>query len=92
MNNIGDKQRKALGKGLSALLPGRSHATAQPLVPPNETPAAPTSEPPPILVSGPLILPVGEIQANPLQPRSSFRAVSWDTCPEEIIFCSFGLP
>lgn len=56
-----DKQRKALGRGLSALLPQRP---AQP-APSSEQPAAP---------SGPQIftLPIALIHPNPLQPRSVF--------------------
>jgi ParB family transcriptional regulator, chromosome partitioning protein len=60
VNTVPDKQRKALGRGLSALLPQRSAATA---VQPAET--SPT---------GPQIssIPIADIQPNPLQPRSVF--------------------
>lgn len=56
MNNAPDKQRKALGKGLSALLPSK----------PTPTPAhsEPGSQVAAILIS--------EIDPNPLQPRSVF--------------------
>lgn len=54
-----DTPRKALGKGLSALLPTR--ATAQPAAPP---------EPPAETVAR---IPIDEILPNPLQPRSQFQ-------------------
>lgn len=55
-----DKQRKALGKGLSALLPGRS-----------PTPAPTLEEKP---VATPARLPLSSIHANPMQPRTVFQA------------------
>src|SRR5436190_23187772 len=58
MNTATDKSRKALGKGLSALLPSR---TAIP------TSVTPTS------VDAPKTLPVDSIQANPMQPRTAFH-------------------
>ena len=69
MNNIGDKQRKALGKGLSALLPGK----AAPPTPVIASIPASNPEPTPAVTTGPLVLPIDDIKANPLQPRSSFR-------------------
>jgi ParB family chromosome partitioning protein len=54
-----DKQRKVLGKGLSALLPGRS-----------PSPAAP--DPKPAVTPG--LLPLASIHANPMQPRTVFQA------------------
>ncbi len=61
MNTVPDKQRKALGRGLSALLPQR----------PVPGSAPPLPEPTP---SGPQIasLRIADIQPNPLQPRSVF--------------------
>jgi len=65
MNSADDKPRKALGKGLSALLPGRGHtgptsaATAQASVPVSAKPG---------------VLPLGLIQPNPMQPRTSFNS------------------
>jgi ParB family transcriptional regulator, chromosome partitioning protein len=58
-----DKQRKALGRGLSALLPQRTVATA----------AQPVPEPAP---TGPQVasIPISDIQPNRLQPRSIFDA------------------
>lgn len=58
MNAAGDKQRKALGKGLSALLPPR---------PSQPTAKATTAE------LSPATLPVSEIEPNPLQPRTIFQ-------------------
>src|SRR5580692_3203870 len=57
-----DKQRKVLGKGLSALLPGRS-SSSQPASAPAEQP-----------VATPARLPLSSIHANPVQPRSVFQA------------------
>lgn len=67
MNRMPEPPRKALGKGLSALLPQRV-----PYVRPPEPHAPETSEPP----KGRAVLeiPVDEIAPNPAQPRSSFDA------------------
>jgi ParB family chromosome partitioning protein len=59
MNKV-DNSRRALGKGLGALLPTRSHPPAAPET--RET--APET---------PKTLPIGAIQANPLQPRRIFK-------------------
>jgi ParB family chromosome partitioning protein len=65
MNSADDKPRKALGKGLSALLPGRGQ--------PGPTSAATASAPvPPAAKPG--TLPLGLIQPNPMQPRTSFNS------------------
>lgn len=59
--NIGaDKQRKALGKGLSALLPNRPAVSA-------------AAAPAPALAQ-PTSLPIDSIQPNPMQPRMIFQA------------------
>jgi len=63
MNSANDKQRKALGKGLSALLPGRSQ--------PGPTSAATAPAP---IAAKPGTLPLGLIQPNPMQPRTSFNS------------------
>lgn len=63
MSTTPDKQRRALGRGLSALLPQRSAATAVQQDP------EPTSEGRRVAS-----IPVAEIQPNPLQPRSVFDA------------------
>lgn len=59
-----DKQRRALGKGLSALLPGRSGLTAPAVA---ATAAAPAMSP---LTH----LPIESIHPNPVQPRVVFQA------------------
>jgi ParB family chromosome partitioning protein len=61
MSNVDDKQRKALGKGLSALLPGRTGAS---------TAVAATPAP----VHSPSKLAIDAIQPNPLQPRVVFQS------------------
>ena len=65
MNSADDKPRKALGKGLSALLPGRSQPG------PTSAATAPAATP---TATGPATLPLGLIQPNPMQPRTSFNA------------------
>jgi len=67
MNNGIDKQRKVLGKGLSALLPNRQTPAAPAAA---AAPALAPSQPPP---AHPDRLPVDAIQANPLQPRMAFE-------------------
>jgi ParB family chromosome partitioning protein len=61
MNTGVDKQRKALGKGLAALLPTR----------PNGGPIIPG---PPQPESSPTHLPIDQIQPNPMQPRTVFQS------------------
>ncbi len=61
MSEAADKQRKALGKGLSALLPGRSSGQAGAAAAP-----APTAPPP-------STLPIEAIRPNPMQPRVVFQ-------------------
>jgi ParB family transcriptional regulator, chromosome partitioning protein len=63
MNITPDKQRKALGRGLSALLPPRAVTTA-------------VEQAPKPVSTGPQIasIPITNIQPNPLQPRSVFDA------------------
>ena len=69
MSNGIDKQRKALGKGLSALLPSRSGTpAAQPAAAPAAVATAPAEE------HAPNRLAIDEIQPNPLQPRVVFQA------------------
>jgi ParB family chromosome partitioning protein len=60
MSTATEKQRKALGKGLSALLPSRQ-AAAPPQPSPASTEATPTH------------LPIDSIHPNPLQPRVIFQ-------------------
>ena len=61
MNIAPDKQRKALGRGLSALLPQRAPVPAE----------APRSASETARISS---IPIAEIQPNPLQPRTVFDA------------------
>ncbi|MEZ5356426.1 MAG: ParB/RepB/Spo0J family partition protein [Bryobacteraceae bacterium] len=66
--NKPDATRKALGRGLSSLLPSRPIATPQPEPsPPGET-AAPAE---PSLAAR--TLPISEIDPNPVQPRTVFQ-------------------
>ena len=58
MNKSPDKQRKALGKGLSALLPSRTAAVAEPARIKQEGQVT--------------MMPISQIGPNPLQPRSIF--------------------
>jgi ParB family chromosome partitioning protein len=58
----GTDQRKALGKGLSALLPSRPASKPEPASQPQSAP-----EPPPIRS-----LPIDAIEPNPVQPRTIF--------------------
>jgi ParB family chromosome partitioning protein len=57
-----DKQRKALGKGLAALLPSRAAAGTAP------APALAAGE-----GRGPGTLPLDQIEPNPMQPRTVFQ-------------------
>lgn len=59
---MSDKQRKVLGKGLSALLPGRSPSGL--VAPAHEDKQA----------SAPSRLPLSSIHPNPMQPRTVFQA------------------
>ena len=63
MSEAAEKHRKALGKGLSALLPGRSgqSSTATATAPAGTSTAAPSK------------LPIEAIQPNPMQPRVVFQ-------------------
>lgn len=64
MSEASEKQRKALGKGLSALLPGRSASQASAATAP-----APTGRP----IALPSTLPIEAIRPNPMQPRVVFQ-------------------
>lgn len=66
MTSATDKQRKVLGKGLSALLPPRLRGPAQ-------SAATPESAQPE-LKGGPASLPIDAIHPNPVQPRVVFQA------------------
>jgi ParB family transcriptional regulator, chromosome partitioning protein len=62
MNKAPDTQRRALGKGLSALLPGKVSGPA-----PTPSPSEPVPEGPRVAV-----IPILQIEPNPLQPRTTF--------------------
>ncbi len=68
MNSANDKPRKALGKGLSALLPGRGQPPVATAV---ATAPAPVAGP---STAKPGTLPLGLIQPNPMQPRTHFNS------------------
>ncbi|MBL0156270.1 MAG: ParB/RepB/Spo0J family partition protein [Bryobacterales bacterium] len=63
MSSATDQPRKALGKGLDSLL--RSNRTA---------PSTVSAEPVAVSGPGPLLVAIGDIQPNPLQPRTIFQA------------------
>ena len=80
MSSGNENQRKALGRGISALLPGRP--VAPPLgsaAPPK--PVVPTTPPPQVVQAPPpepghdavLNLPIGQIEPSPINPRSVFQ-------------------
>ena len=73
MNTTPDKQRKALGRGLSALLPQR------PAAPPVQQ-ASDASPAGPQIAS----ISISDIQPNPLQPRSIFDATRLDELANSI--------
>jgi ParB family transcriptional regulator, chromosome partitioning protein len=66
MSNANDKQRKVLGKGLSALLPNRSQQSTGP--------AAAAAGAVPALASNPTTLSLSLIRPNPMQPRTIFSS------------------
>lgn len=68
MSNATDKQRRALGRGLSALLPGKAagHGASAPLA--AAIAIAPVSD------MSPTSLAIDSIEPNPLQPRVVFQA------------------
>src|ERR1700733_5670314 len=73
VNTPPDKQRKALGRGLSALLPQR-------------TPAPAVQMAPDLTTTGPQVasLPIADIQPNPLQPRSVFDSTRLEELAKSI--------
>ena len=77
MNNAGDNKRKALGKGLSSLLPGRTS------LPPSSITGgdgqggygyAAALKSLDAADKNPTSLAIDDIQPNPLQPRTIFQA------------------
>jgi ParB family transcriptional regulator, chromosome partitioning protein len=65
MNEAVEKQRKALGKGLSALLPGRASSQG--------AAAAAAAVAIPEFATPPNMLPIDAIHPNPMQPRVVFQ-------------------
>lgn len=72
MNKASDNPRRALGKGLSALLSNRAAPKPQP--PPAPAPTQETI----------LHIPIDQIAPNPLQPRSIFQAERMDELAQSI--------
>lgn len=70
MNSATDKQRKALGKGLSALLPGRSPSSGSS----SEVSVAAAAAAAPAPAAKPATLPLNLIKPNPMQPRTIFNS------------------
>lgn len=64
MNKPLDNPRKALGKGLAALLPSKPAVVAT---------SSPAPEAPPVGNGTPIRIPIDRIDPNPLQPRSVFQ-------------------
>ncbi len=75
MSTASDKHRKALGKGLSALLPGKATLPAAEPVP---------SAPQPHPKAAPTVVPVDKIHPNPLQPRSVFQPAQMEELAQSI--------
>ncbi len=69
MSNASDKSRKALGKGLSALLPARHQAAPAAL----SATAAPPPEPGPFAQPAAADVDIHLISPNPSQPRTQFQ-------------------
>jgi ParB family chromosome partitioning protein len=70
MSNAIDKQRRALGKGLSALLPGRALPVSSPVSSGAATAAAAA---PAEAHLAPSRLPIDSVHPNPVQPRVVFQ-------------------
>lgn len=70
MTKSPEPQRKALGKGLSALLPSRPTPTVTIIPPPAKPEPAPEPEKP---QTGLMEVPIDSIEPNPLQPRTVFE-------------------
>lgn len=74
MSNDADKPRKALGKGLSALLPTRQLPETPPSALHSSGYAAAVADRDAREHSAPSQLPIDAIQPNPVQPRSVFQS------------------
>ena len=73
MNEAVEKQRKALGKGLSALLPGRGASQG--------TSAAAAVAASSVAQLPPNTLPIDAIHPNPMQPRVVSSRTVWKSSP-----------
>jgi len=71
MSSATDQPRKALGRGLSSLLP--ANKSAGPVHPPVQPSSAAAEKPKPEVTPGPLYVPIDSIDPNPLQPRTVFQ-------------------
>lgn len=80
MSNGPDQKRKALGKGLSALLPGRPAPSA---TSPTAVPAVPPP-PPSHDAARPATIPVSLIDASPNQPRTVFESEKLEELAQSI--------
>ena len=72
MSNAIDKQRRALGRGLSALLPGRPLPVSSP-APVSSGAAVATAAAPAVAYQAPSHLPIDSVHPNPVQPRVVFQ-------------------
>ncbi len=77
MSKPTDNPRKALGKGLSALLPPRTRAPQ----PQSTTQSVPTDD---LKLLDPRSLPIGSIEPNPEQPREDFDAIKLEELAQSI--------
>lgn len=81
MSNASDNPRKALGKGIASLLPGR-------YVPSTVTQPFPATQPKPEAApetsNALLELPIDQIQPNPLNPRTIFQKEKLDELAQSI--------
>ena len=84
MTKLPDNPRRALGRGLSSLLPSRPTPTAIADPPPTAS-ISETAEAPPAAPTGePLRVPIDSIDPNPLQPRSVFQPERLEELAESI--------
>ena len=79
MSNVSDNPRKALGKGIASLLPGRYVPSAV------ATPAPAVEQKATAEASNALLeLPIDQIQPNPLNPRTIFQKEKLDELAQSI--------
>ncbi len=80
MSNASDNPRKALGKGIASLLPGRYVPSAVAPPPTAVQAQAESAEPSNALLE----LPIDQIQPNPLNPRTIFQKEKLDELAQSI--------